>query len=254
VPPVIPVLPPPATIVPPATPAIGTHGDATGSPASLPKPPAPFPATPIKPDASGDDTMRQLNQAAALAIIGGAFLANSTSADASPVFPIPTAAIAAQGGKDEKTDIADLKKQVEDANKKLTAIQADLKTIAEVLNGRKDEKGVTLTSDPGLVAQMKQLSDKLYELENELTKLKSTSLRPPSVAAAPTGKGTVRIVNEYPVRVSIVVNGTSYRVEPTKSLDVEVAAGEFTYQLLESGAASTKSTIKEKETVTLRIK
>jgi hypothetical protein len=56
------------------------------------------------------------------------------------------------------------------------------------------------------------------------------------------------------VQISIVVNGTSYRVAPSKTFDVDVPAGEFSYQLLESGAASTKSVIKEKETVTLRIK
>ena len=37
-------------------------------------------------------------------------------------------------------------------------------------------------------------------------------------------------------------------------LDVEVPAGDFTYHLLQSGAAPTKSAIKDKETVTLRIK
>ena len=78
-------------------------------------------------------------------------------------------------------------------------------------------------------------------------------------AALPTvdpkaGKGTVRVVNEYPVQISIVVNGTSYRVAPSKTLDIDVPAGDFTYQLLEAGAASTKSVIREKETVTLRIK
>ena len=41
---------------------------------------------------------------------------------------------------------------------------------------------------------------------------------------------------------------------PSKTLDVDVPAGNFTYQLLESGAEATKSVIKEKETVTLRIK
>ncbi len=155
-----------------------------------------------------------------------------------------------------RSNFPELKKQVDDANRKLTDIQSDIKQLTELLNGKKDEKGFPLPSDPGLVAEMKKLTDKLSELETELNKMKTqTALRPPTATPDPkAGKGTVRVVNEYPVRISIVVNGTSYRVEPTKSLDIEVPAGEFTYQLLESGAASTKSVIKEKETVTLRIK
>ena len=140
----------------------------------------------------------------------------------------------------------------------MTDIQRDLKQLTELLNGRKDEKGFPIPTDPGLVTQMKSLTDKLNDLNKELDKLKTqTTLRPPNPPITPdpkAGKGTVRIVNEYPVLISIVINGTSYRVEPTKSLDVDIPAGDFTYQLLQSGAATTKSVIKEKETVTLRIK
>ncbi|HVL14227.1 MAG TPA: hypothetical protein VM529_16775 [Gemmata sp.] len=172
--------------------------------------------------------------------------------------PAPVHLTSQTGGRDDKTEVAELKKQVEDANRKLTDIQKDLRTLTELLNGKKDEKGYPLPSDPGVVAQLRKLSDKLNDVEKELERMKTqTSLRPASPSVSPdprAGKGTVRIVNEYPVRISIVVNGTSHRVEPSKSLDVDVPAGEFSYQLLESGAASTKSTIKEKETVTLRIK
>jgi hypothetical protein len=66
----------------------------------------------------------------------------------------------------------------------------------------------------------------------------------------------VKIINEYPVEIAMVINGASpsYRVAPGTTLDVEVPAGDFTYQLLQSGAPATKSTIKDKETVKLRIK
>ena len=204
--------------------------------------------------------MTHLKNVAALAVIGGALM-TPKPVEAAPVVPLPVSLIPVgqTGGgnaKDDKIDLPELKKQVEEANRKLTDIQRDIKTLTELLRGKKDEKGYPVESDPGLVAQMKKLTDKLSELETELNKMKTqTSLRPPTATPDPkTGKGTVRVVNEYPVRVSIVVNGTSYRVDPTRSLDIEVPAGEFTYQLLESGAASTKSNIKEKETVTLRIK
>ena len=160
---------------------------------------------------------------------------------------------------DDKTDITELKTKVEAANTKLGDIQKDLKQLTELLNGRRDKDGIADGTSPGLVADIKAISDRLAKVEEALNKMRgqSSSFRPsvPNTIADPkAGKGTVRVVNEYPVQISIVVNGTSYRVAPSKTLDVDVAAGEFSYQLLESGAASTKSVIKEKETVTLRIK
>jgi hypothetical protein len=189
----------------------------------------------------------------AAAIVSGMLLAQPQPIVAAPPF-VPPITFSRPIAVDDKTEIADLKKQVEDSNKKLDAIQAQLKQLNELLNGRRDEKGLRLESDPGVVEELKRLKDKLAKVDEELTKMKSqTALRPAAVDPR-AGKGTVRIVNEYPVQVSIVVNGTSYRVAPSKILDIDVPAGEFTYQLLESGAASTKSVIKERETVTLRIK
>jgi len=208
----------------------------------------------------GDPTVRILNQSAAAAVLGGMLFApaNSATATAAPLpIPLPTRI-------DEKTDLAELKTKVESANTRLSDIQRDLKQLTELLNGRRDKDGIPDGTSRGLVADLKDLSDRLRKVEEDLTKMKgqSSSLRPavpnsavPNTATDPkAGKGTVRVVNEYPVQISIVVNGTSYRVAPSKTLDVDVPAGEFNYQLLESGAASTKSVIKEKETVTLRIK
>jgi len=200
----------------------------------------------------GENVMTKCSVAAAAIL--GSMLAVQTPpvSTAAPVVPSP--ALPKSNPTDDKIEIAELKKQVEDSNKKLDAIQAQLKQLNELLNGRRDDKGLRLESDPGLVEELKRLKDKLAKVDEDLAKMKSqTALRPTTVDPR-AGKGTVRIVNEYPVQVSIVVNGTSYRVAPSKTLDVDVPAGEFTYQLLEAGAASTKSIIKERETVTLRIK
>jgi archaellum component FlaC len=185
---------------------------------------------------------------AALAVIGGLFLA--------PAMPMN-----AQAG-DDKTEIAELKAKVDKTNEKLTEIQANLKRLTEMLDGKKDGAGFIIPSDPGVVAQLKQLKDNLALVEQGLNTLKtqtsaSSSLRPGNVPLIPdpmAGKGIIKIVNEYPVAISMVINGTSYPVQPTKVVDVAVPAGEFVYQLLQSGNAATRSTIKEKETVTLRIK
>lgn len=201
--------------------------------------------------------MRILNESIAAAVVGGMFFAPANAAPPVPLtVPLPLQI-------QDKTDIADLKTKIEAANTKLTEIQKDLKNLTELLNGRRDKDGFPIETSPGLIAELRKLTDRLATVETELNRMKGqTSLRPGSTGSASpgavvdprAGKGTVRVVNEYPVQISIVVNGTSYRVAPTKSLDVDVSAGEFSYQLLESGAASTKSVIKEKETVTLRIK
>jgi hypothetical protein len=195
-----------------------------------------------------------------------AFAPSPAAVSTTPVVPsVPVKA-------DPQTD-PEMKKTLEETNKKLGTIQEQLQKLTELLNGKKDDKGFPLPSDPGLVAEVRALKDRLEKLERDLSGLKTqTTLRPPSGPSGGTGSGSiptpmpgpgtdpqarkaiVRVVNEYPAQVSIVVNGTSYRVAPSKTVDVEVPAGEFTYQLLESGGAITRSTIKEKETVTLRIK
>ncbi len=196
-----------------------------------------------------------------------AFSPSPAAVSATPV--VPTVPVKADPQADPET-----KKALEETNKKLGTIQEQLQYLTELLNGKKDDKGFPLPSDPGLLAEVRALKDRLEKLERELTTLKTqTSLRPPSNPSGGAGgggsiptpmpgpetdpkakKAVVRVVNEYPAQVSIVVNGTSYRVAPSRTVDVEVPAGEFTYQLLESGGAITRSTIKEKEIVTLRIK
>jgi hypothetical protein len=196
---------------------------------------------------SGDNTMFSFHQqTAALAVLGGLFLGPTTPMTAS--------------AKDDKGDLAELKTKVDDTNKKLTEIQKDLQKLTEALNGRKDAQGFPVPSDPGVVEQLKALKNNLAILEQDITNLKkqaTTSLKPTTVIPVPdikTGRGTVRIVNEYPIQISMVVNGTSYQVPPTKAVDVEVTAGDFSYQLIQSGTAVTHSFIKDKEMVTLRIK
>ena len=259
---------PGATAVPtplaPAVPPVGT---------GIAAPTATAPDTPALPP--GDRTMT-LKPSAIAAVIGGALafapappaqaLTVSPGAVAAvPPPPMPigpattpfaaTSPVAADPVKDKTTD------------ERLGEIQRDLRRLTELLNGRKDETGTTLPSDVGLVEEMKRLRDKVDGLQKQLDVLKnSTSLRPATTPApTPTtspaadtlvGRGTVRVVNDYPVEITIVVNNNSYRVAANTKLDVTVPTGEFSYQLISSGAnlTPTKSVIKEKEVVTLRIK
>lgn len=286
--PIVPVLPTPEPVkTPAASPASEPTGlklpaapttdkprDTQGTTVSRPsvpevplrsaeKPPVALPAptttnTLVTPP--GDSTMIPLSRSAAAAVIGGMLLTPPTapvraaSPVSAPVIPAPTAPVVPV----QADDTADLKKQLKESNDKLTTIQDRLTRLTELLDGKRDDKGFTLPSDPGLVAQMRDLKDRLAAVEKRLEEYKSlkpTTVTPTNpIVDAKAGKGTVRVVNEYPVQISIVINGTSHRIAPSRTLDVDVNAGDFTYQLLESGAAMTKSVLKEKETVTLRIK
>src|SRR5262249_46192965 len=150
----------------------------------------------------------------------------------------------------EKVDPVQLKKDLDEANRKLADAEKEIKRLSALLEGKRDETGKLIPTDPGAVEEIKRIKTRVEAVEAQVNAMKtSTSLRPPT-----DGRGTVRVVNEYPVEVSIVINEKSYRVAPGATLSVEIPAGEFTYQLLQTGATATKSTIKDKEVVTLRVK
>ena len=188
-----------------------------------------------------------LKHTAVAAVIGGALaLMPATPAAAFPVPARPFApAVPVAADPPKKTP----EERLDDIEKKLT-------DLIELVKGKKDSQGFAIQSDPGVVAEVKRLKDEVAALKTQLEAMKgSTSLRPP-VPDPMAGKGIVRVVNDYAVEITIVVNNNSYRVPPSTKLDITVPMGEFTYQLLNAGAnlAATRSPIKEKEVVTLRIK
>jgi hypothetical protein len=149
-------------------------------------------------------------------------------------------------------DAAQLKKDLEETQKKLADAEKEIKRLAALVEGKRNSDGTPSVTDPGALEEIKRLKARVETLEAQVSAMKtSTSLRPPT---AVTGKGTVRVVNDYPIEVSIVINERSYRVAPGTTLNVDIPAGEFTYQLLQTGATATRSTIKDKEVVTLRVK
>lgn len=152
---------------------------------------------------------------------------------------------------------------VKTVDEKLAEAQKEIKRLAELLEGRRDTDGKISPVDVGTVEELKRLKDKVFlqgekitALELQLNALKQSTSLKPIIVDPMAGKGTIRVVNEYAVEISIVVNSTSYRVAPNTKLDITVPAGDFSYQLLNSGIAATpvKSTIEEKKFVTLRIK
>jgi hypothetical protein len=68
-----------------------------------------------------------------------------------------------------------------------------------------------------------------------------------------SGKGLIRLVNDFPTEVTMVLNGITYRIPPRQTVDISVPAGEFSYQLLDAGGTLVRKPIREQEMVVLRI-
>ncbi|MBP3955219.1 hypothetical protein J8F10_07985 [Gemmata sp. G18] len=235
--------------------------DVPGTPVDRPKPPEPSfgstdkfsvpAANPLSPTPR-ESAMLNLKQTAALAVLSGAMLTAEQARSAVPLPPIvPAVPVKAA----EKTETEKLRDDLTEANKKITALETSVKGLTELLKGKKDTDGTTiLPSDPGAVEEIKRLKNRIAELDNELKSLKTQTALKPAIVPEAKPRGIVKVVNEYPVEISMVINEKSHRILPNTKIDVEVPAGEFSYQLLQSGAAVTRSVIKDKETVTLRIK
>lgn len=187
-----------------------------------------------------------LKQLSLAGVIGGALAFLPTPAAALPLPPkpfnltTPVAADPVPKTVDEK--IADLDKKVTD--------------LIELVKGKRDAQGFPIPTDPGVVSEVKKLKNEIDDLKKQIEKMKESTSLKPTIPDPMAGKGTVRIENDYPVEITLVVNSSSYRVPANTKLDVTVPAGDFTYQLLNSGSnlAPVKSPIKEKEVVRLRIK
>lgn len=205
------------------------------------------------------DTMLNTTRTA-VALLSGALLAGEAAAlPALP--PIKPPSVPAVPVRADDPDVKKLKDDLTEANKKIAALEKQVAKLTELLTGKRDELGLPLPSDPGAVARIKELQDTIEKLTKELNTLRTQTALKPNVPPEPPKplpeakpRGVVKVVNEYPVEISMVINEKSYRVAPNTKVEVEVPAGEFSYQLLQAGVASTRSVIKDKETVTLRIK
>lgn len=267
--PTVPPVSPVAPISPIMPPGGGTGREVPGTPVDRAKPPEspfgmtdkfvfPIPTPHPRVPHPRDDTMLHVSTTAAFAFLSGAMLA-AEQAKAMPPVPPPGMLIPVPGTvrADDKADLDKLKKDLEASNKKIEELEKQVKKLTELLTGKKDDLGLPLNpNEPGTVADVKALKDKIAALEKELAAVKTQTALKPAIVPEAKPKGIVRIVNEYPIEITMLINDnkTTYRVAPNSKLDVEVPAGDFTYQLLQSGAPATKSVIKDKETVTLRIK
>jgi uncharacterized protein YoxC len=165
---------------------------------------------------------------------------------------------------DEKTPV-DLKKEIESVRTMLESLTAKQKQLGDAVLG----KGEGLGADAGLAkkiddlsATLKTLDEAVKKLDDKMTKLGDsvektrTSLSSPLTNKDVTkpSTGIVKLINGYGERVTMILNGTSHRLEPNETKDVTVPAGVFDYALPLAGGEVKKSQVKGDEIVTLRIK
>jgi hypothetical protein len=86
------------------------------------------------------------------------------------------------------------------------------------------------------------------ELEAEAKKLAARKKQPAGAAA-----GGIELVNAWTQPATVVIDGTSYRLEVGERKRISHAAGKFTYSLLESDGAEKTGTIEPGKTMTIKV-
>ncbi len=232
----------------------GTPVGPSAPPAAVELPPPPAfqpPPTPAPGDAPMPALTRQLVMSAAF----GAALA------AAPVAPVAAQdKDKSQPDATKKDDLTDIKDQLKTLREDVKNLQTFRKEIDDLVLGKKDGTGIG--PDAGLIKRLNELEGRLNKIQESLNSISarlggpsnSTSAFGPPAPGVVPGRAFVRIVNEYPTEMSMLVNGRSYRVLPGQTTTVEVPPGGYTYELLHTGSQPVTSTVKEGETVTLRIR
>ncbi len=240
-------LPHPELSLPPATGS--SNFGMTAAPAAMPTLP-------------GDSPMTSPLSAARSAVLGAVLAAGPASAqDSSKSMPSATEVA-------KKTDetVEALKKKLGEATDKAKALELRVKLLEDELLGTTvKETGSTVfglrQKFDDMVKKFDALQTKYAALETKVgDAAKSTSAYPPVPGTTTPGattnpKATVRILNEYGVPITLVLNGVGHRVEPGGFKNVEVPSGTYTYELLNGAAGAAESKpISAGDSVNLRIR
>lgn len=117
-----------------------------------------------------------------------------------------------------------------------------LDALTRTLNDLKDSvKSDAVREKVNTVAShIDQLDQDIQTIKKDLRDLKrkvdggtTTALRPEYDSTTYRGQGRVRLINDFPEEMSVLVNGRSYRLLPGQERQVVVPPGDFTYQVLQ---------------------
>jgi len=256
----------------------------TNPSAGVPAFPASSPGRPIVPTAN--DTAGELPMIPSFTTVKSAVMGLALATAPIQAATVPDKIPQADEKKPEtqvmkKDPVEELKTALEAIRKEVAAERKERMILADEVLGKKSADGKT---EAGLIQKVNEMDGRLKSIEalllkldgrmTELANAKSVTAQTPTVPNKDTAKeaakdgakempkekpivgpkAVLRLVNEYPVSVSMMVNDQSYRLEPGQIRLVDIKAGEFTYELLHSGAESVKMTVKENDTMTLRVR
>jgi TolA-binding protein len=152
-----------------------------------------------------------------------------------------------------KTDPAE---QLADQIKKLATALDRLERIEGEFRKTQTENALLVNS---LQRDIADLQKKFEKMEQKMTALASqgaitTALKPNiNGAADANGMGRVRLYNGYVDPMSVLVNGTSYRLQAGEMKDVMVPAGAMTYQVLRVHASPLARQLAANETLRVNV-
>jgi outer membrane murein-binding lipoprotein Lpp len=142
---------------------------------------------------------------------------------------------------------------VKKINDKLDKLTTELQQLRDGLKSDTVREKVTTVE-----AKIDQLDQDIQTLKKDLRDVKrkveggsTTALRPEFDSA--TRRGHVRLINDHADEMSVLVNNRSYRLLPGAERLIDVAPGEFTYQVLNIQRDPRVRTITADETRTIRI-
>ena len=184
----------------------------------------------------------------------------STIFGAALAFTPATPAIAQdKGEKKEQPDLAAIKTTLDQIKDDVKKLQEFRKNTEDSVYGKENS---TALADMGLIRRLSEIESQISRINETLKQINAklgeagkstTSAFGPNLPGAMTTRGFVRIVNDYPTEMSMIVNGRSHRVPPGQTVTVDVPPGSFSYELLHAGSAQKSSSVREGETMTLRI-
>jgi hypothetical protein len=173
---------------------------------------------------------------------------------------------AAPAAPAQDVDLNRLKTTTEEIRDDLAALKAVItgNSAAGMKDGVIDRLKTLDEQVRRLELRLAQIDDKLSQMvtrtagSSPVTSGTNSSIPQPMAGPSSPGagpKGFVRLVNEYSVEVSLLLNGRAHRLTPGETRTVEVPSGDYTYELLQASTPSqpVTSKIKDGETITLRI-
>jgi hypothetical protein len=109
--------------------------------------------------------------------------------------------------------------------------------------------------DQARADKVKLEANEVYQIRDKLVLLLPKDSPPDAVAAGTAAKSfaTLQLKNNWTQAVTVVVDGTSYLVQPGQTTPITRTPGPFTYQVKDVQQSATAATLKPGETLTVWI-